>query len=241
MEVRMLHGELLEFSIRNHKDLAFLSTTWESFLCILFLHASDRDTAFGDDTPGNIFTGFSEPFWLIDVANFAVLIHLIGAYQIFAQPLFAFYEQWLATNFPNSAFFNRVYSTRIPFDKSNTLNSHSASFSCEYLSIHHHGCDALAILQCNCWLAGVCCGHVHHHSSKDQEGTAEVGDAATHELRLSLSQLLPILDQLQTSLSTSSMLNFSNLNCRRYFLTGCLIFRNILSFNLNHSKSECWW
>lgn len=39
--------------------------------------------AFGSDAPGNILTGFYEPLWLIDIANIAVLIHLIGAYQVY--------------------------------------------------------------------------------------------------------------------------------------------------------------
>lgn len=38
--------------------------------------------AFGNDVPGNILTGFKEPFWLVDIANIAVLIHLVGAFQV---------------------------------------------------------------------------------------------------------------------------------------------------------------
>lgn len=40
--------------------------------------------AFGNDAPGNFLTGFGfyEPFWLIDVANICIAIHLIGAYQV---------------------------------------------------------------------------------------------------------------------------------------------------------------
>jgi len=39
--------------------------------------------AFGNDVPGNILSGFYEPFWLVDMANIAVIIHLIGAYQVY--------------------------------------------------------------------------------------------------------------------------------------------------------------
>jgi amino acid permease len=38
--------------------------------------------AFGNAAPGNVLTGFDEPFWLVDVANVAVVIHLVGAYQV---------------------------------------------------------------------------------------------------------------------------------------------------------------
>ncbi|WOL03600.1 amino acid permease 4-like [Canna indica] len=77
--------------------------------------------AFGNDTPGNILTGFLEPFWLIQIANLAVLIHLFGAYQIFAQPIFAFYEGWLAKKWPNVGFFKRVYTLSIPFSRSKRI------------------------------------------------------------------------------------------------------------------------
>lgn len=38
--------------------------------------------AFGNDAPGNMLTGFYEPFWLVDVANIFIVIHLAGAYQV---------------------------------------------------------------------------------------------------------------------------------------------------------------
>lgn len=38
--------------------------------------------AFGNDAPGNILTGFQEPIWLIEIAHLAVIIHLVGAYQV---------------------------------------------------------------------------------------------------------------------------------------------------------------
>lgn len=40
--------------------------------------------AFGNSAPGNILTGFGfyEPFWLVDMANICVIVHLIGAYQV---------------------------------------------------------------------------------------------------------------------------------------------------------------
>eukprot|EP00884_Botryococcus_braunii_P002460 jgi/Botrbrau1/12214/Bobra.0197s0008.1 len=45
--------------------------------------------AFGNDAPGNMLTGFGfyEPYWLVDIANVAVFIHLLGAYQPSSYPV----------------------------------------------------------------------------------------------------------------------------------------------------------
>ncbi|KAK1286694.1 Amino acid permease 1 [Acorus calamus] len=50
--------------------------------------------AFGNQAPGNMLTGFGfyEPYWLVDLANVCIAIHLTGAYQVFAQPIFAAFE-----------------------------------------------------------------------------------------------------------------------------------------------------
>ena len=39
---------------------------------------------FGDDAPGNLLTGFGfyNPYWLIDIANVFIMVHLVGAYQV---------------------------------------------------------------------------------------------------------------------------------------------------------------
>ncbi|CAI0540870.1 unnamed protein product, partial [Linum tenue] len=64
--------------------------------------------AFGDDssTPGNLLTGFGfyEPYWLIDLANACIVVHLVGGYQMYCQPVFAFAEGWFSRNFPHSGF-----------------------------------------------------------------------------------------------------------------------------------------
>lgn len=40
--------------------------------------------AFGKDAPGNFLTGFGffEPYWLVDIANICIVVHLVGAYQV---------------------------------------------------------------------------------------------------------------------------------------------------------------
>lgn len=72
--------------------------------------------AFGNDAPGNILTGFAfyEPFWLVDIANICVIVHLIGAYQVFAQPIFARLESYVACQWPDAKFINATYYVRVP-------------------------------------------------------------------------------------------------------------------------------
>ena len=61
--------------------------------------------AFGDDCPGNLLTGFGfyEPYWLVIIANLAIVIHLIGGYQVWTQPFLMAVESKLESLFPNSA------------------------------------------------------------------------------------------------------------------------------------------
>lgn len=50
------------------------------YMCIALIGYA----AFGDDVPGNLLTsfGFFNPYWLIDIANVFIMVHLIGAYQV---------------------------------------------------------------------------------------------------------------------------------------------------------------
>ncbi|XP_058739211.1 amino acid permease 6-like isoform X2 [Vicia villosa] len=72
--------------------------------------------AFGNSAPGNFLTGFGfyEPFWLIDIGNLFIIIHLVGAYQVFAQPIFSIVESWVGRRWPESKFLTREYNVRIP-------------------------------------------------------------------------------------------------------------------------------
>ncbi|KAF5199204.1 Amino acid permease [Thalictrum thalictroides] len=72
--------------------------------------------AFGDNSPGNLLTGFGfyNPYWLLDIANAAIVIHLIGAYQVYCQPLFAFIEKWAAEKWPKSQFINKNIQVPLP-------------------------------------------------------------------------------------------------------------------------------
>ncbi|KAF8031769.1 hypothetical protein BT93_D0858 [Corymbia citriodora subsp. variegata] len=59
---------------------AVVITTFFYLCCGCFGYA-----AFGDSTPGNILTGFGfyKPYWLVNLANACIVLHLVGAYQIF--------------------------------------------------------------------------------------------------------------------------------------------------------------
>ncbi|XP_074263997.1 amino acid permease 6-like [Silene latifolia] len=73
--------------------------------------------AFGNDAPGNFLTGFGfyDPFWLVDSANIFIAIHLVGAYQVFTQPVFSFVETWSKKRWPENKFINREHPVVIPF------------------------------------------------------------------------------------------------------------------------------
>ncbi|XP_078447488.1 amino acid permease 3-like isoform X2 [Wolffia australiana] len=64
--------------------------------------------AFGDAAPGNLLTGFGffEPFWLLNLANAAIVVHLVGAFQVYCQPLFAFVESSARRRWPRSSIIN---------------------------------------------------------------------------------------------------------------------------------------
>ncbi|XP_058773917.1 amino acid permease 6-like [Vicia villosa] len=86
-------------------------TTFFYALCGLLGYA-----AFGNNAPGNFLTGFGfyEPFWLVDIGNFFIIIHLVGAYQVFAQPVFSAVESWGSKRCPRSMFMTEEYNVRIP-------------------------------------------------------------------------------------------------------------------------------
>lgn len=72
--------------------------------------------AFGNNAPGNILTGFGfyDPFWLIDIGNICIVIHLVGAYQVFCQPFFQFVEINAQNRWPYSSFINKEHVVKLP-------------------------------------------------------------------------------------------------------------------------------
>ena len=59
-------------------------------------------SAFGNGAPGNILAGFYEPYWLVDFANVCIVLHLVGGFQVFLQPLFAAVEAGVADRWPGT-------------------------------------------------------------------------------------------------------------------------------------------
>ncbi|RRT34611.1 hypothetical protein BHE74_00057853 [Ensete ventricosum] len=80
--------------------------------------------AFGDLAPGNLLTGFGfyNPYWLLDIANAAIVIHLVGAYQVYCQPLFAFIEKWTRKTWPKSEFITKEIQIPITCGRCYNLN-----------------------------------------------------------------------------------------------------------------------
>ncbi|CAO2190419.1 unnamed protein product [Urochloa humidicola] len=62
--------------------------------------------AFGDAAPRHLLTsfGFYKPFWLLDIANVAVVVEHALAYRVHCQILFAFVEKWAQQRWPTSRY-----------------------------------------------------------------------------------------------------------------------------------------
>lgn len=81
--------------------------------------------ALGDATPDNLLFvfRFEDPYWLLDLANILIAIHLFTAFQVFCQPLFTFVEQWASTRWPQNEFINKEFVLPIPGLRNFKLNS----------------------------------------------------------------------------------------------------------------------
>ncbi|KAJ7963491.1 Amino acid permease [Quillaja saponaria] len=92
--------------------------------------------AFGDDTPGNLLTGFGKygPYWLVDIANLCIVFHLVGAYQVYSQPLFANVENWFHAKYSSSEFVNRIYTLKLPLLPAFTVNLLRLCFRTAYVA-----------------------------------------------------------------------------------------------------------
>ncbi|KAJ9672505.1 hypothetical protein PVL29_025923 [Vitis rotundifolia] len=117
-------------TMKKASTLAITVTTLFYLFCGGFGYA-----AFGDDTPGNLLTGFGfyEPYWLVDFANACVVAHLVGGYQIYSQPLFGMVDRWSAQKFPNSGFVNNDYVFKLPLLPAFRVNLFRLCFRTAYV------------------------------------------------------------------------------------------------------------
>ncbi|XP_010421188.1 PREDICTED: probable amino acid permease 7 isoform X1 [Camelina sativa] len=105
-------------TMKKASTVAVFIQTFFFFCCGCFGYA-----AFGDSTPGNLLTGFGfyEPFWLVDFANACIVLHLVGGYQVFSQPIFAAIERWLTERYPQNKFIARFYGFKLPMLRGGTV------------------------------------------------------------------------------------------------------------------------
>ncbi|KAL5164568.1 putative amino acid permease 7 [Glycine soja] len=118
-------------TMKRASTISVIVTTFFYLCCGCFGYA-----AFGNDTPGNLLTGFAlyKKHWLVDFANACIVIHLVGAYQVYSQPLFANVENWLRFKFPDSEFVNRTYSLKLPLLPAFPLNFLRLTFRTAYVA-----------------------------------------------------------------------------------------------------------
>ncbi|CAK9151823.1 unnamed protein product [Ilex paraguariensis] len=98
-------------TMKKASTTAILLTTVFFLCCGCFGYA-----AFGNQAPGNLLTdfGFYEPYWLVDFANACVVLHLVGGYQVYSQPLFAAVERWISKKRPDNGFVHNTYDIKLP-------------------------------------------------------------------------------------------------------------------------------
>ncbi|RDX81802.1 Amino acid permease 6 [Mucuna pruriens] len=112
--------------------IGIMTTTLFYVLCGCLGYA-----AFGNDAPGNFLTGFGfyEPFWLIDFANVCIAVHLVGAYQVFVQPIYGCVEKCSKEKWPESQFINGEYALNVPVCGSLNVNFFRVLWRSSYVII----------------------------------------------------------------------------------------------------------
>ncbi|KAL6207789.1 hypothetical protein ACLB2K_018742 [Fragaria x ananassa] len=73
--------------------------------------------AFGNKTPEHLLAGFGDEmpwaFWLLDLANFCIVVHIVGAFQVLCQPVFRIVELLARSRWPKSNFFTKENPVRL--------------------------------------------------------------------------------------------------------------------------------
>ncbi|KAI5432685.1 probable amino acid permease 7 [Lathyrus oleraceus] len=117
-------------TMKKASIIAISITTFFYLCCGCFGYA-----AFGNQTPGNLLTGFGfyEPYWLIDFANACIVLHLVGGYQIYSQPIYSAADKWCSRRYPDSGFVNSFFRLKLPFLPAFQLNMSRICFRTAYV------------------------------------------------------------------------------------------------------------
>nr|POE61957.1 amino acid permease 6 [Quercus suber] len=108
--------DTLKSSPPENKVMKKANTIAISTMTVFFLMCGCLGyAAFGNEARGNMLTGFGfyEPFWLIDLGNIMIVVHLLGSYQVIGQPVFRMLELWASMRWPNSKFVYVEYPLNI--------------------------------------------------------------------------------------------------------------------------------
>lgn len=118
-------------TMKQGSMIAVVLTTFFYFFCGCFGYA-----AFGDNTPGNLLTGFGfyEPYWLVDIANTCIILHLVGGYQLYSQPIFGVIERWLMTKYPDNGLLNNFYTLKLRLLPTVRINIFRLCFRTAYVA-----------------------------------------------------------------------------------------------------------
>ncbi|KAJ7958837.1 Amino acid permease [Quillaja saponaria] len=106
--------DTLRSSPPENKVMKKANTMGITVMTILFLLCGCSGyAAYGDKTPGNILTkGVREPFWLVDLGNLFIVVHLVGAYQVIIQPFYLAVETWAGMRWLDSKFVTKEHPVR---------------------------------------------------------------------------------------------------------------------------------
>lgn len=97
--------------MKKASSISVTITTTFYMLCGVLGYA-----AFGSKAPGNFMTGFGfyDPYWLVDIGNIFIAVHLIGAYQVFCQPIYQAVENVCYKRWPDNGFVTNERIVEIP-------------------------------------------------------------------------------------------------------------------------------
>ena len=112
--------DTLKSSLPENKVMKKANTIAISTMTLFFLMCGCLGyAAFGNDARGNMLTGFGfyEPFWLIDLGNIMIVVHLLGSYQVLSfkhskSMLNFILFSWITSNIFIKSFHNSLLTSK---------------------------------------------------------------------------------------------------------------------------------